>query len=297
MKNPKECFCLRQKQTFFVLNELSTPECIDGSEPLTMHHEVFSRFNFVIINADKKATSANIPVSAIPGIFQSVKDFNILSKFKNLNLSAQKEKVSENIAYTTKISAGKLKGKTPAAVLLENPEDKKLLENQISWLKQNLKNYPKNQSQIDAIKEAIRLFDHGELDSTPTAETTGPQIVYQPGMRPLIRRLRKNDPGRCFVYEVSISWNENTPRPLEFTIRNYYAPVKKTNEGLLNVMVRDRVDEQTNSFRLTLDEWFWMEHVLEAQIRTFENMYSSSLYKKAFDEEKKNKEMFKKMGA
>ena len=73
LKNPKECFCLQQRQTFFVLNELTAPECKDGSEPLTLHHNTFSRFKFVIINADKKATTSNIPVSAIPEILETVK--------------------------------------------------------------------------------------------------------------------------------------------------------------------------------------------------------------------------------
>lgn len=34
MKNPKECICIQKNQTFFVLNELTIPECKDGSEPL-----------------------------------------------------------------------------------------------------------------------------------------------------------------------------------------------------------------------------------------------------------------------
>ena len=55
LKNPKECFCLQQQQTFFVLNELTPSTCENGSEPLTFHHETFSRFRFVIINKDKKA--------------------------------------------------------------------------------------------------------------------------------------------------------------------------------------------------------------------------------------------------
>ena len=60
-----------QRQTFFILNELTAPECKDGSEPLTLHHSTFSRFKFVIINADKKATTSNIPVCVIPEILES----------------------------------------------------------------------------------------------------------------------------------------------------------------------------------------------------------------------------------
>lgn len=103
MKNPKECFSIVQNQTFIVLNELTRPECKDGSEPLTFHHETFSRFNFVIISADKKATTANIPVREIPGIFERVHDL----KMKHL-LTARpaSEGVSESPAYTTIINAG-----------------------------------------------------------------------------------------------------------------------------------------------------------------------------------------------
>ena len=110
MKNPKECFSIVQNQTFIVLNELTRPECKEGSEPLTFHHETFSRFNFVIISADKKSTTANITVREIPGIFEKVHDL----KMKHL-LTARpvSEGASESPAYTTIINAGKLKGKTP----------------------------------------------------------------------------------------------------------------------------------------------------------------------------------------
>ena len=90
MKNPKECFSIVQNQTFIVLNELTRPECKDGSEPLTFHHETFSRFNFVIIRADKKATTANIPVREIPGIFEKVHDL----KMKHL-LTGQRRSLRE----------------------------------------------------------------------------------------------------------------------------------------------------------------------------------------------------------
>lgn len=45
MKNPKECVCIQKNQTFFVLNELTIPECKDGSEPLTFHHDTSAVLN------------------------------------------------------------------------------------------------------------------------------------------------------------------------------------------------------------------------------------------------------------
>lgn len=44
MKNPKECVCIQKNQTFFVLNELTIPECKDGSEPLTFQSRYVQPF-------------------------------------------------------------------------------------------------------------------------------------------------------------------------------------------------------------------------------------------------------------
>lgn len=75
------------KDRHFVLNELTAPECKDGSEPLTLHHSTFSRFKFVIINADKKATTSNIPASAIPEILETVKMKNFFKIYANAGAS------------------------------------------------------------------------------------------------------------------------------------------------------------------------------------------------------------------
>lgn len=294
LKNPKECFCLQQRQTFFVLNELTAPECKDGSEPLTLHHNTFSRFKFVIINADKKATTSNIPVSAIPEILETVRMKNF-SRFMPMPVQDKKvsdtEDLSNSIAYTTIISAGTLKGKSPAGALLENPNvNKKMLLNQVDWLQKHLAQYPRNQVQIDAINEALRLFDTGKLtaQSAPSqpVERTDNEI-YKSGMRPLIRRKNKN--GKTFVYEIKISWIPGSEKPVEIEIKNYFAPVVKRENGLLNVMAKEKEEEIKNVFPMTMNEWFWLDHILNAQMRTFEDMNAARLYKIAKDEEWANK--------
>lgn len=279
MKNPKEYFCLRQNQTFFALNELTIPVCKDGSEPLTFHHNTFSRFKFVIINAEKKAATANIPVTAIPGIFEKMKEARLQKKEDKNDAPANSQ------AYTVVITSGTLRGKTPAQALIENPNNRQFLINQVSFLKQHLAQYPKNQVQIDALEDALKLYDSGKLDKT--AEVSGPSIIYQTGVRPLIRRKDVN--GRCFVYEISISYNDAAEKPVSIEIRNYFAPVEQKENGLLNVKARERVDEIKNAFNLSIDEWLWFEHMTEAQIRTFENINAPSLYKTANEQEKLNR--------
>ena len=294
MKNPKECFSLCQNQTFFILNRLAPPNCEDGSEPLLFHHDTFSRFVFVIINASKKAVKANIPVSAIPAIIEKIRNLNFWDSILLPSIQTDRHTEAKSPAYTTIISSGTLKGKTPAAALLEDAsKNKMLLLNQNKWLQQNLSRYPRNQEQITAIEDALTLFTTGKLDTRLTASYPMVETIYHAEMRPLIRRKREN--GKCFVYEISIAWNTGTKKPLEIAIRNYYAPVTQTESGLLNVQVQQREDELKNIFFLTPEEAMWMLHMLETNISTFENIYAREHYETANKEERKTLEEVRKL--
>lgn len=294
MKNPKECFSLCQNQTFFILNKLAPPDCKDGSEPLLFHHNTFSRFVFVIINASKKAVTANIPVSSIPAIIEKIKNLNFRDSILLPAFQKDGHTEAKSPAYTTIISSGTLKGKTPAVALLEDAsKNKRLLLNQDKWLKQNLSRYPRNSEQITAIEEALTLYANGNLDDSLSKTCPASETIYSTGMRPLIRRKKSN--GKCFVYEISITWNTGTKKPLEITIRNYYAPVIQTESGLLNVQAQQREEDIKNFFSLTVDEATWMLHMLETNISTFENIYAKGNYETANTEERKTLEEVKKL--
>lgn len=294
MKNPKECFSLCQNQTFFILNRLAPPDYKDGSEPLLFHHDTFSRFVFVIINASKKAVTANIPVSAIPAIIEKIKNLNFRDSILLPAFQKDEHTAVKSPAYTTIISSGTLKGKNPAAALLEDAsKNRTLLLNQQKWLQQNLSRYPRNREQITAIEEALTLYANGKLDGSLSKSCPAPEAIYSTGMRPLIRRKKSN--GKCFVYEISIAWNTGAKKPLEITIRNYYAPVIQTEAGLLNVQAQQREEDIKNSFSLTLEEAMWMLHMLETNISTFENLYARGHYETANTEERKTLEEVKKL--
>lgn len=295
MKNPKEYYWKNGKKTFCVMNELSPPTCEDGSEPLSFHHETFSRFHFVLFNEDNKAVVANIPVSEMPGIFKAINNQVITSQVsKRLQavkaVSGEVQAVSrDSAAYVVFITAGKLKGKTPAGALLENAEvNKSLLINQVSWLESNLQKYPKNAEQIKAIKEALQLYEAGQLTQEAAVAVTPSKVdIYPGGLRPLIRRKRPN--GKVFVYQISISQYENGDKPIEIKINNFFAPVVVTDAGLYKVQAKEKEDDLTVTFNLSLSEWYWFVHQTEAQMRTFENMLAPSMYKEANDADKENR--------
>ena len=291
MKNPKECVCIQKNQTFFVLNELTIPECKDGSEPLTFHHDTFSRFKFVLISKEKRPATANVPVNELPAIFQKIRNLSLRDM---LSVQKQKSEPSKSLAYTTTINAGTLKGKTPAALLLEDAQtNKRLLINQKNWLESNLGRYPRNAAQITAIEDALRLYEAGQLDAEESKAGVQAETVYSSGMRSLIRRKHGD---KYFVYEITIRWDGASEKPVEIDIRNYYAPVTRTEKGLLNVKAREREGEIRNVISLTLEEWLWVEHMLESNIRTFEDLYARNHYKQAYEAEKELREALRKDG-
>ena len=289
MKNPKECVCIQKNQTFFVLNELTIPECKDGSEPLTFHHDTFSRFKFVLISKEKRPATANVPVNELPAIFQKIRNLSLRDM---LSVQKQKSEPSKSPAYTTTINAGTLKGKTPAALLLEDAQtNKRLLINQKNWRESNLGRYQRNAAQITAIEDALRLYEAGQLNAEESKAGFQAKTVYSSGMRPLIRRKHGD---KYFVYEISIRWDGASEKPVEIDIRNYYAPVARTEKGLLNVKAKEREGEIRNVISLTLEEWLWVEHMLESNIRTFEDLYARNHYKQAYEAEKELREALRK---
>lgn len=295
LKNPKECFCLKQKQTFFILNELTMPTGEDDDNaPLLFHHQTFSRFKFAIINENKEATTANIPVDMIPGILQKVDNLYLIDQLKPVVKQPDGNNTSDadNPAYKTVISMGTFKGKTPASVLLEDSsKNRPLLVNQMNYLKQYVNKYPRNQVQIDAIEQALKLLDSGKLNAEVTTTAVPTAInVFSTGMRPLIRR--KDNEGNSFVYEISITWTGEGPRPLCITINNYFAPVVQQDNGLLNVMAKNKKNEIKNSFYMTMDEWLWMKRCLNRQMDTFEDIHAKKLYQIATEADIANKNAY-----
>ena len=83
----------------------------------------------------------------------------------------------------------------------------------------------------------MRLYEAGQLNAEESKAGFQAKTVYSSGMRPLIRRKHGD---KYFVYEISIRWDGASEKPVEIDIRNYYAPVARTEKGLLNVKAKER---------------------------------------------------------
>ena len=121
----------------------------------------------------------------------------------------------------------------------------------------------------------MRLYEAGQLNAEESKAGFQAKTVYSSGMRPLIRRKHGD---KYFVYEISIRWDG------------------ASEKGLLNVKAKEREGEIRNVISLTLEEWLWVEHMLESNIRTFEDLYARNHYKQAYEAEKELREALRKDG-
>lgn len=177
-------------------------------------------------------------------------------------------KATTGPAYTVVMKSGKLKGKTPIAALNEDPRNYDVLVGQREWLEKNLSKYPANQSQIDAIIEALELFEAGDIgDEAESDAETVTYLVYEApckNIKPL------DEDGRHTIYQISIKYIAGNNLPFKVEVMNCFAPVdtKKGNE----IVMSKAVKKKTISMALSEDEWYTLIDAMMTQKKMFEAM-------------------------
>lgn len=281
-KNPREIAYVVRGTTFAIFDGLTEADIERGEEPLTLHASTFSRFKFLIISAEKKAGTANITAKDVFGMLQKSKlaadkDMDFLLEMDESSIDGDKAAP----AYNVKLTSGILKGRTPAEVLLTDGEQgEKALTNQHAFLAKNVNKYRGNQAQMDAIIDAFNRLDHGTLNIESVRKRKEISL-YSSGCRPLVRKTDAN--GNSFVYEIEIKWILGEKYPVVVAIKNYYAPVVKTDEGLYNVKIsqRDKNTEIENTMNLSAEEWAYACHMIETDIENFERIIYTKKRKEA----------------
>ncbi len=217
-----------------------------------------SRFSICCISEGKPA-SGNVSLPEMEEIIAK-SDFAKNELFRRQVNGGISSSVSSNVGtlpscYTKKFNAGNLKGRTPVDVLINDEDGKEVLNNQYKFLQKNLDKYPKNQELMDAIMEASSLEKEGKLKQATSQPIQGEFVIFDGGMKPLIRNKDKN--GNSKVYEVKITCEFEKNYPINVTVLNYFAPVEQKENGLLNVQ-KNKMDKSSlvaNTMALTIGEW------------------------------------------
>lgn len=282
--DPRECLSIVRDQTLILENKLTKASFELGNEPLKLYHNAFARFNFVIINSNKKPASASIKVNEIPYIM-TASDYTAK---KELDLSLTKSDDEKlDVAYTTKIITGKHAGKTPAQLLLDVDnieENKQFLVSHYNWLKENMSKYPNNKHLMQAISNATNLYKEGKLKDIKV-DNADEMMIYNSGYRFNIRKQRED--GKTLIKELSIKWIFKRNYPVQICIKNYYAPVKRNDDGTVNVLAKESSDHLINTMNLSFAEWENMKYMIKTSMRLFENSISEECLEYALKTEKK----------
>lgn len=266
----ESCFSIRKTNaSISVENKLLAPNedeyLVDETTgkasvaPYTLHSKM-SRFVFTIFSNGKRI-SANFNAKGVDkfcekGLWlyrnRGIKfdEYSMLSSGEGYNTGTSP-------AYTVPIM-GKFNKRTAVQIISENPERKNELIEQINYLRDNVGKYPANQKQIDAINEAIKLFEEGKLKKgvLPKSETLTlipPEVKYFRG------KNSKNEKGYQHCYILGMKYDSlagNTP--ITITIENFFAPLLKSEDGktVIKVSKRDVSTVKKESFSLTMDELF-----------------------------------------
>ncbi len=266
MKYPYDIVSYVRNKTFSIEAHMQQEK---DESPLKVFGQ-FSRFVFAVIS-DGKAATCNIHTDEVAAL-QRITDY-AYNKQLEAKAAPAAEETNVSPAFTKRFMTGTLKGKTPVEVLAEyGDKGKEMLNNQYKFLKENLAKFPKNQELIDAIIEAGKV-DPSEIEKAQ-AGTNAPLTVLEIGCRPLVRKTRED--GKSFCYECKVTWDFTKNYPVSIQIKNYYAPVRKNENGMLNVMLRekDTKTEISNEFSMTAKEWI---NAVDSMKRIMDSFYLLNL--------------------
>lgn len=272
---------VRKNKTFAINSFLYRANGYNDESPYKVYGN-FSRFAVSILDSSdgtKKTLKANLRTDDIPIISRKTDIALQHSMFYKPQKQAEGGTVPQSEAYTLKFNMGKLKGKTPAQVILEG--NGKELVNQRKFLADNIQKYPANRKFVNAIDEAIQLYRQNKLENVEVSDPVEENVIeiYKAGMHPLVRKTRQD--GKCFVYDFSITWKMGADYPVTLSVVNYYATVVKKDDGRLNVTDVDNSSRITTSVSMTDAEWVNIIESINRNMRMFEILHAKQAFQEA----------------
>lgn len=238
---------------------------------------VFSKKSIYLVSLfqfeENRSLIANLPIEDIPSIkkrseYAGAEIFHLKHSIQP-TASAEEDPAAETNsvpAAFTKLKMGSFAGKTPGDLLLEAADAEKVkasLLQQADFLREKLETYPQNQSQIDAIEDAIHAYDDGNLAACkPNEEIMSeetPEVTYEIYRTPVKHQKKLNEAGKNECYSIYISCSPTKRYPYRIEIMNCYAPLMKM-KGLTPPDMSRADSLRKEFFDLTEEEW---DYILE----------------------------------
>ena len=250
----------------------------------------FSRWAVTLIDttADRKAVTHNISIHR-----SNRMEYDELSGALTDGIAMElpyrygqvKQTAESSPAYTVTLFTAPFKGMTPAAALLENGANREKLLQMYKQLQENMEKYKRNAEQMAAIKEAITLFDKGELSGDQASANV--VTLYESGPKP---NVYKSENGLSPVTELNVKLYHGEKFPFEIEVQNYKAPVNERETGAINAVKSQAVDFVSHTYRVSLSDMRGIVKEMERAVNAFYYTHYLSCEKEAIAEEKRQRD-------
>ncbi len=286
-KYPKQIKSITNGTTFFYaeaeFNPTTQSDLENGSVLDIMSN---SKVGLYLFNSDDKASvKYNIEAETADYIFEKSK----ICLAKGMNSSAEDGDLSP--AYKVRFKGGKLAGKTPAELLLEkNPQTNyQALSDQYQYLSNqptNSKFAAMNRQQMEAIQDAVTLYQNGKL----VRKNIDNAIVIYSGVKtPNVQTVDQR--GLTKVRTISMNYLSGEKECFQISIMNGMAPPAGELVGAKLSEVKDKV---AYTMKFNEEQWFVFWNAVCKRIKEFEslvapkyfNVYAN--YKDAWKQTKNN---------
>jgi len=288
---PRQIYSAGRKEIILSIeNFLDPPSEKDTVPPLEMHSP-FSRYVITIIDksgAKIVTPKANIPAGDVAGIV-AIARAAMMERVRYSESGNESEAQSTvSSAYTQMIPFGRFKNKTPAMVLLDNPDEKAELLKTRGFFQENVAKYPQNQKQIDAIDDAVSLLDAGTLKQEDASQVkSGMKTIYAVSHKYM---ADTNAQGHRLFYGMTIECYYGKEYPWVVTIENFFAPGQQTAKGGLTPRMEEKSAHARSIINLSDTEWSQMVSRMESNLQNFETLWYGKLYRESLDIDKANRE-------
>lgn len=278
---PKQIFCVwGNNVSMDAAFNLCTPFEQNGTPPLELHEGALSRFTLTLLD---RRSGTTVPFS----VNVAAKDISVLQEKMRIALILKESKASEEeaplpIAYTTIIMIGSCANRTPADVLLENPENKTELLKARKWLVENMAKYKKNKEQVAAIDNALELLQVGELK--PRNGGSGSMVIYEREMK-TSRAVDAN--GYYTGSDIVITCYFGKKYPWRVQITNYKTKKKLDASDKTIVDAQTIKDKKSAAINLSDDDFIFCVTRMREIVELYQAQEFHALYKRAMAESKK----------
>jgi hypothetical protein len=144
---------------------------------------------------------------------------------------------------------------------------------------------------MDAINVTVKALREGKLTAADTAQAAAPYIVVYESMKGNPYKPHKENSNIFFVHDTKVHYYLGDNYPVTITIKNYYAPLIKDENGkqLVDMKGMDKNTLQEVSMKLTADEWAYVCAQTQDALNRFSIAHASEIEKdirKALDANK-----------